>query len=197
MSKGNQESNSEDVPIVVEAYGFKVNTKSRPEELGEQVPASWRDVPRRINQHLMRIAVAPTRLVAEVFEGATRLVRGVSRLPSACANRIQRAHVEADASEERRQAIALDDMRHQLAHGETRDQITTDIPDEDKAALAISQIQAVLHNYTVKGFDAYIVLGPEGKPIIVLGTPPGSEAQVLGVIEEAKGLLNESIEQDR
>jgi hypothetical protein len=197
MSKGNQDSNSEDVPIVVEAYGFKVSAKSRPEELGEQLPLAWRDVPRRINQHLMRIAVAPTRLVAEVFEGVTRVIRGVSRLPSAVANRMQRAHVEADASEERHQAIVLDAMRHQLPPGETHAQITTDIPDEDNAALAISKIQSILQKYTAKRFDAYIVLGPDGKPIIVLGTPPGSEPQVLAAIKEAKGLLNESIEQDR
>jgi hypothetical protein len=197
MSKGNQDSNSEDVPIVVEAYGFKVSAKSRPDDLGEQLPVAWRDVPHRINQHLMRIAVAPTRLIAEVFEGVTRVIRGVSRLPSAVVNRMQRAHVEADASEERRQAIALDAMRHQLPPSETQAQITTDIPDEDKAALAISLIQAVLQKYTAKGFDAYIVLSPDGKPIIVLGTPPGSGPQVLAAIEEAKGLLNESIEQDR
>jgi hypothetical protein len=197
MSKGDQDSNSEDVPIVVEAYGFKVNAKSQPEDLGEQIPVSWRDVPSRVNQHLMRIAVAPTRLLAEVLEGATRLIRGVSRIPTAIANRMQRAHVEADAIEEKHQAIALEAMKHRLALGESPSQITADIADEDKASLAINQIQAVLQRYTVKGFDAYIVLGPEGKPIIVLGTPPGSERQVLEAIKEAKKLLSGSIEQDR
>lgn len=197
MSKGDQDSNSEDVPIVVEAYGFKVTARSRPEDLGEQIPVSWRDVPGRVNQHLMRIAVAPTRLLAEVLEGATRLIRGVSRIPSSIANRMQRAHVEADASEGKRQAIALDAMKHQLTLGAPHAQTTTDTSDEDKAALAISQLQAVLQKYTARGFDAHIVLGPEGKPIIVLGTPPGSETQVLNAIEEAKGLLNDSIEQDR
>jgi hypothetical protein len=196
MTKEKPDSSSEDVPIVVEAYGFKVNVKSRPDDLGEP-PASWMDVPRRVNEHLMRIAVAPTRLVAELLEGATRLIRGVTRIPSAIANRVQRAHTEADASEWVRQEIAAEDKRRQLNSDVIPAQLTTDIPEEDKAAIAINQIQSILQKYTAKGLDAYIILGPEGKPIIVLGTPPGSDQQVLEAIEETKGLLNDSIEQDR
>jgi hypothetical protein len=160
----------------------------------------------------MRIAVAPTRLIADALEGVTRLIRGVSRIPSAFAERVGRAHAEADADELARQRAALEALK--LHAPPARARIAPHAPEgrespeagpapeeeraaEEKAARAVAEIQAVLQKYKARGLDAYVILGREGKPVIVVGTPPGSEQQVLDAIEESRGLLNESPGADR
>jgi hypothetical protein len=200
MNKGGTDSNRDDVPnevpIVVEAYGFKVDVNSRPDDLGEQPPSSWKDVPGRVNQHLMRIAVAPTRLVAEALEGVTRLIRGLSRLPSSIVNRVQRAHFEADAIEGQRQQIARGLIKQHVASAKPRALLTDDASEEDKTTQAVEQIQALLQKYKDKGLDAYVMFGSDGKPIIVLGVPPQSDAQVLEAIKQTKKFLSKSTEHE-
>jgi hypothetical protein len=183
------DDDSERIPLAVDAYGFKVNVQSRPDELGEQVPLSWKEVPKRVNQHLMRIAVAPTRLIAEGFEAATRFIRGVGKIPNSVARRMERAHVEADANEAQRQERVRDKLRQQQELSTQQHLLSQGTSDEDSAESAISQIQAILRKYKTKGVDAYVVFTPDGKPVLVLGTPPGSEQQVLESIEHAKALL--------
>lgn len=185
MSKRGTDSDNEfEVPIVVDAYGIKVTLKSRPDDLGEQEPSSWRDVPSLVNRHLIRIAASPTRLIAEVLEGATRLVRGLSRIPGSVANRMQSAHTEADSREQLRQELANKTIQEgQLAQGSSHNRLTNGTQIADKAAVALTQIQSLLQKYSSQGVDAYVALGPNGKIIIVIGTPPGSEAQVREAIE--------------
>jgi len=169
--------NEHEVPIVVDAYGVKVTLKSRPDDLGEQKPSSWRDVPSLVNRHLIRIAASPTRLVAEILEGAARLVRGLSRIPSSVAGRMQSAHTEAE--------IASSTIQGQSAPGSSHNRLTNGAQIADKATLALTQIQSLLQKYSSQGVDAYVALGPDGKIIIVIGTPPHSEAQVREAIEQA------------
>lgn len=197
MSKSTTDAESEnEVPIVVDAYGVKVTLKGPPGDLGEQVPSSWRDVPALVNRHLMRIAVSPTRLAAELLEGATRLVRGLTRLPSSVASRMHRAHAQADAREQQRQEIA-NKLTQGLLSPASLDAPSTNEPQvEDRAATAMNQIQALLQKYASQGLDAYVMQGPQGNIIIVLGTPPDSAPQVLEAIKQAQKLLNNSIEQD-
>lgn len=195
MSKSTTDSDSEhEVPIAIDAYGVKVTLKSRPDDLGEQAPSSWRDVPALINKHLIRIAVSPTRLVAEILEGATRLVRGLGRIPSSVASRMQRAHTEADSRERQRQEITGSIVQGQLPSGASRDPSANGTPVEDKASVALTQIQAILQKYSSQGLDAYVALGPDGKIIIVIGTPPGSAPKVREAIEQAQNLLDKSPE---
>jgi hypothetical protein len=196
MKKGDADSGHDEIPIVVEAYGVKVDTKSRPQGLGEQPPSSWRDVPSLINQHLMRIAVAPTRLIAEALEGATRLIRGLSSLPTSVVNRIQRAHFEADAAEGQHQQTARRLIEQRKTSLEPKALLAEGMPDEDRTAQAIERIQAILQKYKDEGLDAYITFGSDGKPIIVLGAPPQSESQVREAIEQTKTLLNQPTEPD-
>jgi hypothetical protein len=145
----------------------------------------------------MRIAVAPTRLVAEALEGATRIIRGLSRIPSSVANKIQRAHSEVDTIEEQRQQTAHDLIKHKVTSAEPAGLLTNELSREDMAAQAMSQIQALLRKYRDKGFDAYMMFGPDGKPIIVFGVPPQNASEVLGVIEQTKTLPNESNKHER
>jgi hypothetical protein len=196
MNKGDADSERDEAPLIVEAYGFKVNIKSRPDDLGEHPPSSWRDVPSFINQHLMRIAVAPTRLVAEVLEGATRLIRGLSRIPSSVANKLHRAHFEADAVEKQRQQLAVDVIKHKVTSAEPTALLTDELSSEDMAEQAINQIQALLRKYRDKGLDAYIIFRSDGKPVIVIGTQTQSESQVLDAIKQTEIFLNQSTEHD-
>lgn len=197
MSKGDIDADGEDVPVVVEAYGFKVELPHRPETLGERAPDSWRDVPAQVNRHLMRIVAAPTRLIAEVLEGVTRLVRGLSRMPDSVASRMEYAHREADKTERQRQELVTGTEQSELTSGAPHGALTSDPSSPDTATLALDQIQKILQKYIARGLDAYAVLGPDGKVVIVLGTPPGSETQICETLKEAQSLLANPIEQDR
>jgi hypothetical protein len=197
MSKRDTDHSDDEVPIVAEAYGVKIDLKSRPADLGEEVPSRWRDVPGLLNKHLMRLAVAPTRLITELLEGATRLVRGLSRIPDSVAKRMERAHAEADASERERQHVARERKNPQFAPTPAPNLLTSEVPNDEGVEAALAKIQAVLQKYKARGFDAYIMFGPDGKPIIVCGTPPGSETQIVEAIEKIKELQNAPVEDDR
>jgi hypothetical protein len=196
MSKGTDSDDRDEIPIVVDGYGIKVTLKARPDELGEPTPTSWKDVPYQVNRHLMRIAAAPTRLIAEVLEGAARIVRGLSRIPSSVASRLQRAHIEADARESKNQEAITGAPQRELAPGVPENSLTSGETSEDNAARAISQIQAILKKYSDQGRDAYIVIGSDGKPIVVLGAPPNSEAQIREAIDQARALLDNPLERE-
>ena len=79
-------SAKDDSTVSVDAYGCHL--EASPGSLGEEPPGSWKEVCHQINGHLMRIAVGPTRLLAESIEGLTRLVRGVAGFPAVISRRI-------------------------------------------------------------------------------------------------------------
>lgn len=183
----------QEITTVIDAYGIKIPVKTRRESLGEPAPSSWSEVSQQVRQHLMRIAAAPTRLVAEILEGATRLVRGLGQIPGALASRLDHAHDQADQREGQRQQRA--ELRNRLSADENR----SNSEEVDSAEHATSQIERILQKYSAQGFDAYVTLTPDGQIVIVLGTPPGSEDHVREMVEKTQRLLtaeSETLEPD-
>ena len=136
--------------IVVDPYRIVLHAK--PADLGEQAPQSWSDVARQVNRHLMRIAAGPTRLIAELFESTTRVLRGIARVPEAVANRVDRAHENADALEACAQQALLANGAHETTQ-------------------SLTIVESVLTKYRVQGHYADVVSGPKGDPVIVIVRP--------------------------
>lgn len=137
--------------IIVDPLRIKV--RLRPGSLGEESPASWKDVANQVNGHLMRLAAGSTRLLAEVVEGATRLVRGVSSMPSALVRRIEKFHVIADVHEEI--------VQEELDRG-----APAASPEN-----ALKNLEAILNRYHAEGLVATLHIDENGRPIIVVVRP--------------------------
>jgi hypothetical protein len=177
---------SEDVDsVVVDVYGIKLRASAA--DLGEEPPRSWAEVREQLRGHLYRIAAGPTRLAAEVLEGATRLVRGLARLPMSINKRIESAHAEADRRERRQQEVLLPTAAKQLrmqtmSAGEAAMKFS-------QTSSALKEIEAILERYRAQGNEAYVVLAPNGAVIVVLGAPPDSDAGVRYKLQQAAGQL--------
>ena len=189
MSEDQSEDKSRDrgIPIVIDGYGIKVTLESRPDHLDETPPATWAEVRERVGQHLMRIAVAPTALIATVLESTTRIVSGLSRIPNSLSRAIKGAHSAADERERELQARAGEEKKSRVT-------IPKFASTNSNAILALTQIEALVAEYKAKGVDAYVLIGPNGQIIVALGTASGSEAEVLDAIRKAKALLEEPME---
>jgi len=136
----------------------------------------------------MRLAVAPTALLVTVFEGATRLISGISRIPNVLARAVAAAHSEADKKEtdhQMRVVAARRDSPLSLPEpiSESDDDVTVD--------RAVGTIEDILKKYRIKGLDAYVVITPDGRILVVVGTPPNSEAELAAALEGARMLLGE------
>jgi hypothetical protein len=140
-----------DETIVVDAYGFRLRAQRG--DLGETTPTSWTEVGEQIRGHLLRLATAPTRLIVEALEGTTKLIRGLSSVPSALATRIASSHEAADLRE----------------HG--RERVPAPSPD-----VALAQLDRVLQRLIVKGYCAEIVVRNDGTPVIIIVAPGEREA---------------------
>jgi hypothetical protein len=149
-----------DESVVIDVYGIK--TSIRPSDLGERTPKSWSDVRDQVRGHLLRLAVAPTRLLAELFEGTTRLVKGVSALPGAAASRIQSAHAQAEAREER--------LRVKAAHQKQLSSTSGRVLDSDDSAGLVERLEEILQRVRAQGRDGTVVLMRNGSILVVLGT---------------------------
>jgi hypothetical protein len=160
-----EDSHPDEVPIQIDAYGIKL--RGAPKDTGEPTPATWGAVWAQMNEHLRRIAVGSTGVIAEVLEGGIRIVRGISSLPGAVSDRIRGAHGKADAVEEQRQAEVLQPS-----------------PDE-----ALGTINRILEKYRALGYEAYITNHEDGRVMIALGTPPGSQAAVVAAVEGSRVAL--------
>lgn len=148
------QSAMEESTVVVEAYKIKLRTRIG--DLGEPAPASWNEVLRQVRGHLLRIAVAPTRLIVEVLEGATRFIRGITHVPASVAERIANAHKQADIVERTEQ--------HAVVSGTAHTQLG--------ATDAYARIIEILEKYQKEGRTAYLTVTAEGQLLVVLGTPP-------------------------
>ena len=160
--------------VQVDFYKIKIDARSA--DLGEEPPTSWRQVIEQIHHHLMRLASAPTRLIAETLEGVTRLVRGVSGVPEAISSRIERAHVHADAKETLAQERSLASAPH--------------LGEEHEDA----QLLSILDRCRVEGLLVKTMRGPGGIPAIVVLRPEFEHdlpeiIQQIGIEGEAKGDL--------
>lgn len=145
-----KESNDDDDRPAIVIDPYRVILHARPSDLGDPSPRAWREVASQVNSHLMRIATGPTRLIAEILESATRIVRGIARVPDAVANRVDRAHGDADAIEGKAQKELL----HASLHPASDEALTT--------------IRSVLTRYRVRGHHAEVVRGARGEPQIVI-----------------------------
>ena len=158
----------EETVVSIDAYGIKMRSR-----LGidlQPTPESWKDVLRQIRGHLLRIAVAPTSLIAEIFEGAIRLVKGITTLPSAASSRIAHGHAHADAREAKRQREVLDGDR------------------SSSVSSPIDRINGILEKYRQRGLDAYVVLGPDETVVVVIGSPSESQEVISEAVDQFRAL---------
>lgn len=88
--------------IQIEFSGIKV--RARLDAKVEETPPSWKAVSKRINKHLRGIVAGTFGLAEDMITGAQRFVRGVSRTPDACADRIQRSHAKTEENERSRES---------------------------------------------------------------------------------------------
>lgn len=176
MTSWNDDPQPEEEPVEIDVYGIK--TSVRRSDLGEPTPASWTDVRDQVRGHLFRLAVAPTRLLAELFEGATRLVRGVSALPGAAAARIRHAHAQADEREEHLQVAAA-------RHKALPDGTDANAPNNKAAADAlVARLEEVLQRLRVQGRDGTVVLMRNGSILVVLGTAEDAREAIEAAAED-------------
>ena len=173
MTASEAEKDTEQSTIVIDPY--RVKLRGRPGDLGEDPPVSWREVVGQVNRHLMRIAAAPTRLISEVLEGATRLVRGLTRLPESISRRIERSHAGADSQESLSQQLS--DFDRALSH--------------EDASTSVERIEIILTKYRVHGFFAELTHDSDGRPILLLVKP--EDVGLLG--ELVRGALPPSSEE--
>ncbi len=145
--------------VTLDKWGFRY--RGTPGSLGETMPASWRQVWRQVNRHLMRLVSGVPRFLAEAFEGMTRIAR--STVPRAAA--IEAAHAEADFWEtaHRRMPVALGvSQRRQREAGR--------------------RLAALLARYRAGGHVAEVLLDGEGRPMVVIvrGEAPAVPPRRLG-----------------
>jgi hypothetical protein len=185
--KSEQQEPEQGIPIVIDCYGIKVTLKSNPDDQDEQAPRSWSEVRRRLGQHLMRLAVAPTALLATTFESTTRLISGLSRLPSTLAKVISAAHETADEKENL--------LQREFEIGQEPFQLSSSSETaSEKAEVALRRIETILKDLKDKGLDADVIITPYGQILITVGTPLGSQAEVIEATKKAKALLDEPTE---
>ncbi len=99
---------SEDrIPISVESHGVKVSIT--PDSTGKP-PESWGDVAARLNRLLMRITLSVPAFVADTFEGAAALVRGLTGTPDAFNERLRNARSVSDRREAEKQANVVSNL---------------------------------------------------------------------------------------
>ncbi len=171
----------DETTIAIDVYGIKA--KSSASSLGEDPPTSWQQVLDQVRGHLYRIAAGVTRLVAEALEGATRIVRGLSRLPTSFAIKLERSHELADGRENQRQHAMLN--RATAEHSQNSSDMTSQVT---ATASALARIQAILDRYQKEGTEAYLVISSTGKIVVVVGTPPTGEGPLLKILEGADAM---------
>jgi hypothetical protein len=165
--------------VTIDVYGIK--TRVRP-VAATSAPLSWSEVRDQVRRDLLRLAVAPTRFVAELFEGATRLVRGISLLPAATAARIQSAHIEADLAEDMRQ-------RATLGRPPTTE---SDVDAEGGAETIVNRLEVLLKRIREHGRDGVVILMRDGSILVVLGTPEDARDLVEATAEEVVSMFSSS-----
>lgn len=105
---------SADSFVQVDAYGVKLKAPIGSGGKGGERPNGWKDVAKRVNGHLQRLATDCFGLVADVLDAARRLAQsigkfasGTGKLPDAISKRIvESGHQKAEIREEKRQLTA-------------------------------------------------------------------------------------------
>lgn len=158
-----RDDDSADVGTVLHAAGYKIVIG--PPGSDPPRPKSWGEVPARINNALMSLAVGLFELAEGIVTSATRLVRGVGNLPAAAGSALQ-----AKAA---RQMEAAD-------YRESRRQVESQNIDPEVAAKRLSQF---LQRKQVQGYRV-IVTTHEGVAVVAI-VPPLADEDVLEVIRES------------
>jgi len=192
MTDGRAEHGTDDeTTVAVDIYGIKV--KARPSASGEEPPTTWKEASEQVKRHLIRIAAGPTRLIADALDGAARLVQGISRLPSSAVMRLDGSHREAERRERERQDEAANERPpHHLLQTSSIVAGNRSEGASKGAALAtsaVSRIEAILEYYRKQGTDAYVIIGANGKIIVVIGMPKDDDARLIRVLQDAQLLL--------
>src|SRR4051812_39194295 len=89
-------SESPEVPLQADIFGVKIGAKARPSPDLEPEPDSWTEVRAAVNKHLMSFVTHFFGGLADAFKAYRSLVRGLGALTGALAERIGRAHEQAD-----------------------------------------------------------------------------------------------------
>ena len=165
-----QESEQENEKVQIDVYGVKASFPVA--DLEEEPPANAQDVVQQIKQHLLRIAVAPTRLVAEVLEGASRLVRALTGHSVRTESRRRAAHEMADRREARRQ----DDLVPNRSKHAGASSVTLAVQERRTALLA--RLEALLAEQRTLGRDGAVIFLDDGTVLLVLGTHEDVRAAV-------------------
>ena len=131
--------------VTLDKWGFRY--RGKPGDLGEAAPASWRQVWRQVNRHLMRLVSGVPRFLAEAFEGMTRIAR--STVPRAEA--VEAAHAEADLWEEAHQL-------QPLSAGVSK----------RRQRQAQRRLAAILERYRAAGHVAEVLADADGRPMVVI-----------------------------
>ena len=86
--------------LQVDIYGIK--GKVQPSEL-EPPPKTLRQLWKRLKSLLIGLSIEPFELMNDVLHGARKLVRGLTALPHAIAQRVENAHHKVDRREDEKQ----------------------------------------------------------------------------------------------
>jgi hypothetical protein len=143
----------EQAVVQVGVHGVVVKAKVSPADIGEPTPKNWKQVWKLVHGHLMKLCVDAVGLVADVLGGARRLVRGLADIPPAVAKRIEKAQVQADRAEEKRQEQVAAGQREALP-----------------APIAADRVEDVLADFRAKGLAAAVV--KVGDAIAVVAVRP-------------------------
>ena len=137
--------------VTLDKWGFRY--RGTPGDLGEGLPASWRQVWRQVNRHLMRLVSGVPRFLAEAFEGMTRIARSTVSRDAA----VEAAHAEADFWEEahRLQPVALG-------------------VSERRQREAGRRLAAILERFRAGGHVAEVVVDGDGRAMVVIVRGPGN-----------------------
>ena len=106
--------------LQVELHGIKV--KGKPSPATEPIPRTWGEVSDHVKQSMMRLAVEPLALVADVLSGARSIVRGVAALPAALGARLAMSQQKAvDLEEDHQRQVENRKVPLQLPLGKAVD----------------------------------------------------------------------------
>ena len=138
---------------------------------------TWKDVGDRMLAALKGICVAPLELAADVFEGAGKIVRGLSSIPQATAARIRPRITEAH------ELASCQEDQAQLEHDTNRQQLLTD----DQ----LDNVQTQLAKLKANGVGVQVQGAEDGRILIALTRPEDLPATIEDAKEdEARRLTN-------
>jgi hypothetical protein len=165
-----QKTKNDQEPIQLDLYGVKVRFSPPSKQREEPSPGSWAEVAHQVHQDLKAIAVGLIRLVRIAIEGTANLVAGISALPNAFANKVQKGHHRSDELEREQQ------------------ERERDASDRD-ATEAQRRISALLSRKMIEGNVAGIATDSSDEFLVVYVLKPDAEVSVPSLVQQAGAAL--------